>query len=262
MRHLAVSIHHGIAEFTLDNPPENRIGKQMADDLVAAVAKAEHAGARAILLRAAGENFSLGGDIVPWTHLSIHELRATFEHFMVAFNRLEQIPVPIIAAVNGLCLGGGFELALRADVVLAGESARFGHPEHTIGIITLLGGIYRVAARAGKARAFEWALTSELLPAATMEKAGVVNRVVPDDQLLENARAFAREVSSGPTRAQAAHKALLRIWEASGPKAADDAMFDIAMPLFETSDVAKALPAAVNALLAGAPRPHAEFHGN
>jgi enoyl-CoA hydratase/carnithine racemase len=262
MPHLHVSIEDTIAEFTLDNPPQNRVDEDMTNELIAAVGKAEEAGARAILLRATGENFSFGGDIATWVDLGIRDLRAKFENFMFAFNRFEQVPIPVIAAVNGRCLGGGFELALRADIIIAGESARFGHPEQTLGIVTLLGGVYRVAARAGKARAFEWALTSEQVPAVTMTAAGVVNRVVPDDMLLETARAFARDISSGPTLAHAAHKALLRIWESNGPQAADDAMFDIAMPLFESSDVRKALPLAIDAFLAGAPRPRADFHGN
>src|SRR6185295_717467 len=120
------------------------------------------------------------------------------ELFLRAFNAFEQVSVPVIAAVHGLCFGGGFELALRADVLFAGESARFGHPEQTLGIVTLLGGIHRVAARAGRARAMEWALTSEPVPAAEMAEASVVNRVVPDEQVFAEALAFPRRVAQGP----------------------------------------------------------------
>ncbi|MFF3559274.1 enoyl-CoA hydratase/isomerase family protein [Streptomyces sp. NPDC002574] len=261
MSHLHVVIDDRIAEIVLDNPPQNRVDELMADELLAGVEKAESAGARAILLRAEGADFSFGGDIVTWPDLDTRQLRTLFERYMFAFNRLEQIPVPVVAAVNGLCFGGGFELALRADAIFAGEGARFGHPEQTLGIVTLLGGIYRSAARAGRARAFEWALTSEQVPAATMAAAGVVNRVVPDDEVLETARAFVRKVAAGPTRAHAAHKALLRLWDAGGVKAADDAMFDIAMPLFESKDVTAGLPSAVAAFTAGRPRPVVDFQG-
>ncbi|MGW2939037.1 enoyl-CoA hydratase/isomerase family protein [Streptomyces sp. NPDC001156] len=261
MPHLHFSIHDSVAEFTLAHPPQNRIDDQMSEELLAAVGKAEEAGARAILIHAAGEDFSFGGDIVQWPQLGSGELRARFESYMSAFNRLEQVPVPVVAAVNGLCFGGGFELALRADVVFAGQSARFGHPEQSIAIVTLLGGIYRVAARAGRARAYEWALTSEQVPAEVMAAAGVINHVVPDTDTVERARSFTRSVASGPTRAHAAHKALLRLWESGGSRAADDAMFDIAMPLFETQDVRTALPASVEAYLAGRPRPRFDFQG-
>src|SRR4030095_942085 len=121
--------------------------------------------------------------------------------------------------------------------------------------------IYRVAERAGRARASEWALTSERVPAATMERFGIVNRVVDDAQLIEEATAFAEKLARGPTRAYAAHKALLRAWAVGGVAAADEAMFDIAMPLFETKDVSEGLSSAVNALKAGKPRPVLDFKG-
>ena len=70
---------------------------------------------------------------------------------MSVFNQFERLPLPVIAAVEGLCFGGGLELALRADVIFASASAAFGHPEQTLGIVTLLGGIYRVAERVGRA---------------------------------------------------------------------------------------------------------------
>jgi len=150
---------------------------------------------------------------------------------------------------------------LRADVIFAGTTATFGHPEQTLGIVTILGGIYRVAERAGRSRASEWAMTSERVPAATMERFGVVNRVVDDANLLSEAKAFAEKAARGPTRAYAAHKALLRAWAVGGVSAADEAMFDIAMPLFETEDVRAGLKSAVDALKASKPRPVLEFKG-
>jgi enoyl-CoA hydratase/carnithine racemase len=90
---------------------------------------------------------------------------------------------------------------------------------------------------------------------------GVVNRVVPDAELDKSAREFAMRVAKGPTRAYAAHKALLRIWAEAGVAAADSAMFDIAIPLFETDDVRRGIPSAVKALKAGQPRPPMDFQG-
>jgi enoyl-CoA hydratase/carnithine racemase len=181
---------------------------------------------------------------------------------MNVFNRFERLPIPVVAAIRGLCFGGGFELALRADVILAAANATFGHPEQTLGIVTLLGGIYRVAERAGRARASEWAMTSQPVPAAEMERFGVVNRVVAADDLDQVARSFVQKLAQGPTRAYAAHKALLRIWAVAGVGAADEAMFDIAMPLFETNDVQTGIRSAVDALRAGTPRPALRFNGN
>ena len=123
---------------------------------------------------------------------------------------------------------------MRADVIIAGRTARFGHPEQSIAIVTLLGGVYRIAERAGRSRAMRWALTSEQVPAEEMERFGVVDRVVDDDALDEEAAAFAARVAAGPTLAHAAHKALLRTWAVGGVAAADEVILDVALPLFDS----------------------------
>ncbi|CAB3788417.1 Short-chain-enoyl-CoA hydratase [Paraburkholderia caffeinitolerans] len=261
MSHLTVHFDNGLATIIIDRPPQNRIDDQMINELADAVTAIERSDARAVLLRSVGENFSFGGDIMTWPDASLRELQARFEHYLSVFNRFENLPIPVIAAVQGLCFGGGFELALRADVIFAAESARFGHPEQTLGIVTVLGGIYRVAERAGHARASEWALTSEKVPATTMERYGVVNRVVADEELMAQASDFARKAAAGPTRAYAAHKALLRIWAEGGVAVADRAMSGIAMPLFETDDARRGIRSAVDALNEGRPRPAMDFNG-
>src|SRR5258708_7076010 len=220
MPHLTYSIDDGLATLVLTNPPQNRIDPQMATELADALDAIAHSSARAVLARAEGPDFSFGGDIVDWPDANVRELRTLFERYMQVFNQLERLPLPVIAAVHGLCFGGGLELALRADVIFAAETARFGHPEQTIGIVTLLGGIYRVAERAGRSRAVEWALSSEQVPASVMATAGVVNRIVPDEALVNEAAEFARKIATGPTRAHAAHKALLRARSIGGIAAA------------------------------------------
>jgi enoyl-CoA hydratase/carnithine racemase len=219
MTHRTCTVEDDLATIVLHNAPQNRIGLQMVAELDDALRVVETSGARAVLLRAEGRDFSYGGDIAPWPQWSQDELRSHFQQFMAVFNRYERLPVPTVAAVQGLCFGGGFELVLRSDVVLAGEGAAFGHPEQSIAIATLLGGIYRVAERAGRAKAMEWALTSERVPAAEMARFGVVNRVVPDADLLDEATAFARKAAQGPTRARGAQGAaahLGRRWHGGG----------------------------------------------
>jgi enoyl-CoA hydratase/carnithine racemase len=250
-----------LAIITIDNPPQNRLAEQMASEFLAVLNTIEAGEIRAVLLTTKGPDFCFGGDIMPWPEMSNRELRALFELYMTTFNRFERLPVPVVAAVQGLCFGGGLELAIRADVIIAGETARFGHPEQTLGIVTVLGGVYRVAERAGRAFASQWSMTSEQVPASTMQQRGVVNQVVPDAELLSTARNLAARLAKGPTRAYAAHKALLRIWAESGVAAADSAMFEIAMPLFETEDVRGGLSSAVTALKEGRPRPVMDFKG-
>ncbi|MBP2277058.1 enoyl-CoA hydratase/isomerase family protein [Sphingomonas sp. PL20] len=261
MSHIRLTIVDELATLIIANPPQNRIDVQMVDELAAALDEIARGKARALLVHAEGPDFSFGGDIVAWPNMTGRELRTVFESYMATFNSFERLPIPTVVAVQGLCFGGGLELAVRADVIFAGETARFGHPEQSIGIVTLLGGIYRIAERVGRARAMEWALTSEQVPATVMRDHGVVNRVVADTDVLSEATAFARKVASGPTRAHAAHKALLRIWATGGVVVADEAIFDIAMPLFDTDDVTLALQTSVEAFREGRPRPAFSFKG-
>lgn len=262
MTHLTHSINDGIAVITLNNPPQNRLSPQMLDELDMALTRIGASGARALLLHAEGADFSFGGDIVPWPDMDKSELRSLFERYLQTFNRFERLAIPTVAAVHGLCFGGGLELAVRADVIIAAETARFGHPEQSLAIVTVLGGVYRVAERAGRSKAIEWALTSEQVPARVMEQHGVVNRVVPDQELMAQANSFVAKLALGPTRAHAAHKALLRLWASGGVSAADEAILDIAMPLFDSDDVKLALPASVDAFKARQPRPAFAFKGH
>src|SRR5271170_6388579 len=196
-----------LAVIVLENPPQNRINEALGDELSAAIDTIEAGEFRAVLLRANGPDFSFGGDIMNWPDMTVRQLRALFEQYMAVFNRFERLPLPVVAAVQGLCFGGGLELAIRADLIVAAESSRFGHPEQTLGIVTLLGGVYRVAERAGRSFASEWSMTSEQVPATTMMQHGVVTQVVPDAELLSTARELTARLAKGPTRAYAAHKA-------------------------------------------------------
>ena len=144
-----------LAVITIDNPPQNRIDERMSSDFLTAIEAIEAGEFRAVLMRAKGPDFSFGGEIVNWPQMTVRQLRATFDGYMTVFNRFERLPLPVIAAVQGLCFGGGLELAIRADMIVAAESARFGHPEQSIGIVTVLGGIYRIAERAGRSFASE-----------------------------------------------------------------------------------------------------------
>ena len=254
--------HEGaLSILTLHNAPQNRLSPEMLSEFDIALDAVSSSEARALVLRADGPDFSFGGDIRLWPTMTQRELRTLFERYLAVWNRFEGLSIPTVALVQGQCFGGGLELALRADVVFAGETARFCHPEQSIAIVTLLGGIYRVAERAGRSKAFEWALTSEQVSAQEMAHHGVINRVVPDAELLAEGMVFAAKAAAGPTLAHAAHKALLRAWVSGGTSVADEALMDIAMPLFESADTRMALPAAVDAVAKGIGRPQFDFKG-
>jgi enoyl-CoA hydratase/carnithine racemase len=183
MAHLSLSFDGAVAILTLSGPLNNRFGVEVVDDLYNAIDELIAKEARAVLLCADGPDFSHGGDVLPWPNLEAREIKSIFERYMDGFNRLERLPIPVIAAVQGLCNGGGFALALRADILFAGESARFSHSEQTVAFITVLGGIYRNAERAGRLLAYQWALTSEQIPVSVAAQHGLVNYIVPDESL-------------------------------------------------------------------------------
>jgi enoyl-CoA hydratase/carnithine racemase len=261
MTQISLKNEGAVAIITLHNPPQNRLSPEMLNEFEIALDAVSSSEARALVLRADGADFSFGGDIQPWPTMTQRERRTLFERYLAAWNRFERLPIPTLALVQGQCFGGGLELALRADVIFAGDTARFCHPEQSIAIVTLLGGIYRVAERAGRSKAMEWALTSEQVPAKEMAHHGVINRVIPDAELLSEGMVFAVKAAAGPTLAHAAHKALLRAWESGGRGAADEALMDIAMPLFESADTRLAIPAAVEAIAKGLGRPQFDFKG-
>src|SRR6201999_2519662 len=113
----------------------------------------------------------------------------------------------IVAAVHGTCVGGGFELALASDLVIAADSAKIGSVEVAVGPHPLMGGIQRVAQRAGAARAKEMALLGRRYDARTLERWNVINRVVPDERLAGVTSTLAHELANGPTVAHASTKA-------------------------------------------------------
>ena len=164
-----------------------------------------------------------------------------------------------LGAVQGRCMGGGLELILSCDLVVAGQSAAFGCPEALLGILTLQGGVIQLAERIGRARALEFAFLSDLHSADEMARLNLINRVVPDDQLEDACRALADRLASGPPAAYATTKLLMRTWAAGGLAAARSILYDVSMPLFEADEVQTVLQGAAAAAKEGRPFPKHEF---
>lgn len=147
----------------------------------------------------------------------------------------------------------GLELVLACDLIWAASSARFGQVEASIGTTTLLGGVQRLAERAGLSRAPEIIYTADQYDAATFERWNIVNRVVPDETLEPETRALAERLASGATLAYATGKSIALAYLDRGIRAADALVEEIAPALFETAD----MRAGVGGLLENGPR---EFH--
>jgi enoyl-CoA hydratase/carnithine racemase len=230
---------------TLANPPLNLLTGELIADLRATVIAITRAPLRALLIRAAGKLFSAGADVSAFKGRTGTDARERFTTHLRMIADLEELPFPTLAAVHGMCVGGGLELALACDLIWAAASARFGQLEATIGTTTLLGGVQRLTERAGPSRAREIIYTAELYDAATFEQWNIVNRVVPDDVFESQTRAFAERLANGPTLAYAAGKRLVRAFLESGTRAADGAVDEVAPPLFQSEDMRAGVAALV-----------------
>ena len=149
----------------------------------------------ALIITGAGDrSFVAGADIRELSVLDPAGAVELAETGQRTFKRIEQLGIPVIAAVNGFCLGGGCELALSCHIRIAGRSARFGQPEVKLGIIPGYGGTQRLPRLIGSGRALEVLLTGEMISADTACEWGLVNRVVDDEQLLSECRQLARRI--------------------------------------------------------------------
>jgi enoyl-CoA hydratase/carnithine racemase len=175
----------------------------------------------AIVLTGSPRAFAAGADIKEMAEMSAIEM--TLNGFSDLFARLGRVSKPLIAAVSGFALGGGFELVLLCDMIVAAESAKFGLPEVTIGVIPGGGGTQRLTRALGKTLAMEMVLNNRQLSAAEAEKYGLVNRVVPNERILDEALALAAEIAErSPLALRLAKEAVNAAFEGSLSETLDD----------------------------------------
>jgi enoyl-CoA hydratase len=158
--------------------------------------------------------FAAGADIKQMAEASAIEMLSTDD--LAVWDRMRLLKKPVIAAINGYALGGGCEVAMMCDLIIAGENARFGQPEINIGVIPGAGGTQRLTRVAGKAKAMELILTGRPFKAQEALEMGLINKIVPDNQAIEEAMALARTIAEKPAMAvQLAKKAILKAFETS-----------------------------------------------
>jgi len=226
-----------LAVITLDAPPLNLFDRALMTALAGAIDDVARSDARGLLIRAEGRVVSGGVDVNLFAGLDPGTGAALWRELFGMIHQLESLPIPTVFAAHSLCLTAAFEVALACDLLLAAESARFGLVEIVVGLTPSMGGPQRLAERAGPARARELIFTGEAYAAATLERWNVVNRVLPDDGFADAARAFARRLADGPTRAHAATKSIVRTQLAGGTRAADEITPTVSGALFATEDL-------------------------
>jgi enoyl-CoA hydratase len=171
-------------------------------------------GVRAIVVTGNERAFAAGADIGEMAGASAVEMLRS--NRIGQWDRVRRISKPVIAAVNGWCLGGGCELAMTLDLVVAGEGSKFGQPEIKIGVIPGAGGTQRLARAIGKSKAMEMILTGEPISAPEAERAGLVARVVPDELVVEDALALAATIATqSPLALRLAKEAVNAAYEMS-----------------------------------------------
>ncbi|NTV63388.1 MAG: enoyl-CoA hydratase [Oscillochloris sp.] len=187
-----------IATLTLNRPKAlNALSPELMDELIAAVEQCDaDETIRVIILTGGLRAFAAGADIKAMSQSSPMKMQTS--GIIAKWDRIRACRKPIIAAVSGYALGGGCELAMMCDIILASETAQFGQPEINIGVIPGAGGTQRLTRAIGPYRAMELILTGDTLSAQDAARYGLVNRICPTEALMDEARRLAEKIASRP----------------------------------------------------------------
>ncbi len=198
---VTVAVEEKVAIVTIDHRPVNALDPATLQELGQVVdATAADPGVKVVLLTGAGSlAFVAGADIKAVSQItSVQQAQELSALGQAVFLKLERLKKPVIAAINGVCLGGGLELAMSCHLRISGDRVRFGQPEITLGIIPGWGGTQRLPRLIGRAKAIEWILTGDVISAQEAYRLGLVNQVVPQDQVMKVAKDLARKLASKP----------------------------------------------------------------
>jgi enoyl-CoA hydratase len=205
-QHLTLSVQDRIATVTVNRPDKlNALNAATIGELGEAIDEAQRRDdIAALILTGSGRAFVAGADISELAGKSALEGRRLARRGQEVFRRFETCGKPTVAAVNGFALGGGCELAMSCHIRIASEAAKFGQPEVKLGLIPGYGGTQRLPRFVGRGRALQLLLTGEMIDAQEAFRIGLVNRVVPGDQLLASASAVIQQMLTNAPLALAA----------------------------------------------------------
>jgi len=204
---ISVEVEQGVATVLLQRPPMNALCLQMQREIKAAAEElAVRSDVGAVVLYGGPKVFAAGADIKEMSGMTYQDMLKASVGLQDAFTAVARIPQPTIAAVTGYALGGGCELALCCDMRIAADDAKLGQPEILLGIIPGAGGTQRLPRLVGVSRAKELVFTGRHVDAAEALTIGLVNRVVPADEVYSSALELARRLAKGPALALRAAK--------------------------------------------------------
>jgi len=206
--HLRLSFDGHAATITLDRPPVNALNMALVRELGAAAAEIGASDARAVILTGAGKFFVAGADIGEMRDYSAQQATAFAREGQRVLAALEALPQPVIAAVNGFALGGGCELAMACDLILAGPRAVFGQPEVKLGVIPGFGGTQRLARLVGRQVARELCYTGRLVKAQEAAALGLALRVTDGDVVAAAGELADAIAANGPAAVGLAKRAI------------------------------------------------------
>lgn len=232
---IRVDMEEGYAVVTLDRPRDmNALSRQMRCELESCFETLEKEDSvRAVILTGGDFIFSAGMDLKEWEQVPNGELEEYFSSMIKYLKKIYTFRKPVIAAVSGIALGGGFNLATVCDLIIASETAIFGHPELKFGLNPLFDPLMRIV---GLAKAKEIAMLGEPVAAQEALRIGLVNKVSPPEKFLDDARAVARELSKRSARAVEAVKRISDIVPRMDKGTALEHEFEISAVLFSRAE--------------------------
>jgi enoyl-CoA hydratase len=208
-----ISKEDGILWVKLNRPQVlNAINEELVDGLFSAIERAKkEKDVRVMVITGEGRAFSAGADVKMFSQMDAYRAREVVTKLGKALEELEELEVPVIAAVNGLALGGGCEIAMACDIIIASHKAVFGQPEINLGIIPGAGGTQRLARLIGWKKAMELCLLGETIDAKEAQRLGLVNKVVEHEKLIEEVKSLAEKLKKkSPTALMLAKQAVNR----------------------------------------------------
>lgn len=224
----------GVEILLLKHPPVNALSTALLNDLDRRLGELEaDPKARAVIVTGDGQYFSAGADVKEMATIDLSSAPAIARRGVAIYARLAALRQPVIAAINGLALGGGLELALACDLRVAGDSAKLGAPEVTLGLMPAYGGTQRLPRLVGIPKAKELIFTGAMISAAEALRIGLVNKTVPAGQELRAARDLAHTIAQkAPKAVQASKRAIVE-----GSSLPLERAIDVESRLFETEIV-------------------------